>query len=283
MSHAGSDAVFDFLRVCSHGFRFKFGVRVPASAQDAPPNRSHALYVRIQAASPPPSRVDNLPWEFGIRVNDGTEAGQPLQVAAGDDRWKRDGVFQVKGIPSLDQPAPDDIVLDRWLTVPGHPTTLEFNGNVDHLGVLSASYPQPELDDRGVAQVPVGYYRQDDIPWLRDLPINNWVAISFDRFWPPERESVEYIAQIGNCDPPTTELAARPVLVKRSSGSSTMRRLSPRSTEGQPAARCSWSTTPRRMSARAVAGATETSPVGEEHGWRLGQRCDLVIDRPNAV
>lgn len=143
MSHAGSDAVFDFLRVCSHGFRFKFGVRVPASAQNAPPNRSNALYVRIQAASPPPSRVDKLPWEFGIRVNDGTEAGQPLQVAVGDDSWKQDGVFQVKGIPSLDQPASDDIVLDRWLTVPGHPTTLEFNGNVDHLGFLSASYRSP--------------------------------------------------------------------------------------------------------------------------------------------
>ena len=105
-------------------------------------------------------------------------------------------------IPSLDQPAPDDIVLDRWLTVPGNPTTLEFNGQVDHLGFLSASYPQPELDECGVAQVPVDYYRQDDIPWLRELPVNNWVAISFDRFWPPERESVEYIAQIGNCEPP---------------------------------------------------------------------------------
>ena len=139
MPHAGSDAVFDFLRVCSHGFRFKFGVRASASAQDAPPNRSQALHVRIQAASPPPSRVDKLPWEFGIRVNDGTEAGQPLQVAVGDDSWKQHGVFQVKGIPSLDQPAPGDIVLDRWLTVPGHRTTLEFNGNVDHLGFLSAS------------------------------------------------------------------------------------------------------------------------------------------------
>jgi hypothetical protein len=202
MPHAGSDAVFDFLRVCSHGAWFKFGVRVPASAQEAPPNRPHALYVRIQVASPPPSRVDKLPWEFGIRVNDGTEAGQPLEVEVGDDSWKRDGVFQVKGIPSLDQPSPDDIVLDRWLTVPDNPTTFEFNGQVDHLGFLSASYPQPELDDSGVARVPVDYYREYDIPWLRDLPVNNWVAISFDRFWPPERESVEYIAQIGNCEPP---------------------------------------------------------------------------------
>jgi hypothetical protein len=202
MPHAGSDAVFDFLRVCSHGVWFKFGVRTPASAQDAPPNRLRSLYARIQVASPPPSRVDKLPWEFGIRVNDGTEEGQPLQVAPGDDSWKRDGVFQVNGIPSLDQPAPGEIVLDRWLTVPNNPTILEFNGQVDHLGFLSASYPQPELDDSGVARVPVDYYREYDIPWLRDLPVNNWVAISFDRFWPPERESVEYIAQIGNCEPP---------------------------------------------------------------------------------
>ena len=203
MPHAVSDAVFDFLRVCSHGAWLKFGVRVPASAQDASPNRSHALYVRIQVASPPPSRVDKLPWEFGIRVNDGTEEGQPLQVAAGDDRWKRVGVFQVKGVPSLDQPAPDDVVLDRWLTVPGHPTTLEFNGNVDHLGFISASYPQPELDERGVAQVPVGYYGEYHIQWPDPLPPSSWLAISFDRFWPPERESVEYIAQVQEeCEPP---------------------------------------------------------------------------------
>jgi hypothetical protein len=202
MPHAGSDAVFDFLRVCSHGVWFKFGVRPPASAQDGPPNRSHPLYARIQAASPPPSRVDKLPWEFGIRVNDGTEEGQRLQVAAGDDSWKRDGVFQVNGIPSLDQPAPDDIVLDRWLTVPGNPTILEFNDEVDHLGFLSASYPQPELDESGVARVPLEYYGEYPIQWLRDLPAKSWVAISFDRFWPPERESVEYIAQVGNCEPP---------------------------------------------------------------------------------
>jgi hypothetical protein len=202
MPHAGSDAVFDFLRVCSHGFRFKFGVRTPTESQDAPPNRLRALYVRIQAASPPPSRVDKLPWEFGIRVCDGTEGGQPLQVTAGDDSWKRDGVFQIKGIPSLEQPAPGDIVLDRWLTVPNNPTILEFNGQVDHLGFLSASYPQPEPDDSGVARVTVDYYREDDIPWLSDLPVDNWVAISVDRFWPPERESVEYIAQIGSCEPP---------------------------------------------------------------------------------
>jgi hypothetical protein len=132
-----------------------------------------------------------------------------LQVAVGDDSWANTACSG-QGNSSLDQPAPGDIVLDRWLTVPGHRTTLEFNGNVDHLGFLSASYPQPKLNERGVAQVPVDYYRQDDIPWLRDLPVNSWVAISFDRFWPPERESVEYIAQIGNCDPRTTEPAAKP-------------------------------------------------------------------------
>jgi hypothetical protein len=200
MSHAGSDAVFDFRRVCPHDVWFTFGVRTPGPPQDAPPNRLRAMYMRIQVASPPPARVDKLPWEFGIRVNDGTEDGRPLQVAS-DDSWKHAGVFHVTGIPSLDQPPPGDIVADEWLTVPAAKATMEFTDEVDPRGFLSASYPQPELDG-GVAQVPLDFYVEHHTRWPDPLPPQSWLAISFDRFWPPERESVEYIAQVGECDPP---------------------------------------------------------------------------------
>ena len=204
MSHAGSDAVFDFLRVCRHDVLFVFGVRPPTGAKGAPPKRPRALYSRIQVASPPPGRVDRLPWEYGIRIHDGTEDGRPFQ-AAGDDGWRRQGVFQVKGIPALDQPAPDTIVVDSWLRVPsaeGDPTTLTFTGEMDQRGFLSASYPQPGLGDGGEARVPVDYYLEQRIEWPRPLEPGSWLAISFDRFWPPERESVEYLAQVGDCDPP---------------------------------------------------------------------------------
>jgi hypothetical protein len=170
MPQAGSDAVFDFPRVCRHGFRLRFGVRPPGGSRGAPGQRLRAFYTRIQAASPPPAR-DGLDWRFGIRVNNGTENGQPLGATDDDHSWKLHGVFHVDDIPSLDQPDPGTIVLDRWLAVPAaqaSPTTFAFTNDVDQVG--------------------------------RELPVNSWVAISFDRFYPPERNSVEFLAPVGACD-----------------------------------------------------------------------------------
>jgi hypothetical protein len=208
MPQAGSDAVFDFLRVCAHDVLFNFGVRppIPSQPQDPRPERLRALYIRIQVASPPPPRVGAFPWEFGIRISDDhEEEGRPFDPAAADPSWKQKGVFQVKGIPSLDQPDPGDILVDKWLTVcsaKDDPTTVKFNDDVDKRGFLSAWYPQPDLDESGEADVEVDYYGNYHIPWPKTLPLNSWLAISFDRFSPPERESVEYIAQVGDCDPP---------------------------------------------------------------------------------
>ena len=198
MPHAGQDAVFDFLQVCRNGIRLKFGVRVPTHPQGPPEKRLRAIYRRIQAAAPPPTR-DGRPWELGIRVKDGTEDGQPLRVADGDDSWKRRGVFHLEGIPSLDQPTPNTIVLDRWLAVPAveaHPTTFAFTNEVDQRGFLSVSYPQPPIGDAGVTQVGVAYFEQYTFDWTRELSPGAWVAISFERFWPPERDSADYIAQV---------------------------------------------------------------------------------------
>jgi hypothetical protein len=194
--HAAPDAVFDVLQVCRNGIRLKFGVRAPTRPQGPPERRLRAIYRRIQAAYPPPTR-DGRPWEYGIRVADGTEDGQSLRVTDGDDSWKRQGVFHLEGIPSLDQPAPDTIVLDGWLTVPAvqaSPTTFTFTNEVDQRGFLSASYPQPPIGDVGVA-----YFDQCTFYWTRDLPSDAWIAVSFDRFWPPERDSADYIARVEDC------------------------------------------------------------------------------------
>ncbi|HZD01960.1 MAG TPA: hypothetical protein VFA46_17730 [Actinomycetes bacterium] len=198
MPLASSDAVFDFLRVCRNGVQFKLGVRSRQQDSDSAERRLRAMYRRIQAAAPPPTR-DGRPWELGIRVKDGTEDGQPLRVEDGDDSWKQQGVFHLEGLPSLDQPAPSSIVLDRWLAVPAaqaSPTTLTFTNEVDQRGFLSASYPQPHIGEEGVTRVGVAYFDQYTFHWTRELPPGAWVAISFDRFWPPERHSVEYIAQV---------------------------------------------------------------------------------------
>jgi hypothetical protein len=203
MPQAGSEAIFDFLQICRHGVKFTFGVR--PNPQAPPGNRLlPAIYRRIQAASPPPDRADKRPWEFGILVHNDTENGQPFRSEDGDENWKRRGVFFVEDIASLDQPDPDAIVLDRWLAVPARPSTWPFTRDIDQRGFRSASYPQPEIGDEGVTQVPVDYSAEYDLPWSKPLPPDSrWVAFSFDRFWPPERESVEYIAQVWeDCDHP---------------------------------------------------------------------------------
>ncbi len=161
MPIAGADAVWDALQVCRNGIQLKFGVRVPTHPQGSPEKQLRAIYRRIQAASPPPTR-DGRPWEYGIRVKDDTEDGQPLRVADGDDSWKR----------------------------------VAFTNEVDQRGFLSVSYPQPHIGDDGVTPVGVAYFEQYTLHWARQLPPGAWVAISFDRFWPPERDSADYIAQV---------------------------------------------------------------------------------------
>src|SRR4029450_2827702 len=56
---------------------------------------------------------------------------------------------------------------------------------------------------------------------------------------------------------------------------STMKRLSPRLIDGAPSRTLLVVNDPETILRQAVApGATETSPVGEEHGWRLGRIVD---------
>jgi hypothetical protein len=205
MSHAGGDAIFDFLQICRHGVKLIFGVTPPTSPQASPGSRLPAIYRRIQAATPPPRRADGTAWQDGILDRD----GQVFQPSGGGDSWRNEGVRFVEDIASLGQPAPRTIVLDRWLRVPADPVRRPFTDEVDPLGFLSASYPQPVVGAGGVTHVQVDYNKDFDLPWSRDLKPGSWVAISFDRFWPPERESVEYIGQVQkDCDHPAATASA---------------------------------------------------------------------------
>jgi hypothetical protein len=199
-SHAGGDAVFRFLRICRHGLRFELGILPPPEKPADFGDGLTALYRRVQVASPPPTRADGREWEFGIFIPGGMGGDQPLPPDGGDGSWKEALVYSAEDIASLGQPDPDTIVLDAWLTVPADVRTLEFDNEPDHLGFLSAPYPQPEFQG-GKAQVRVQYFDGYDIDWSHPGRLNNWVAISFDRFWPPERESVEFIGQVQErCD-----------------------------------------------------------------------------------
>jgi hypothetical protein len=205
--HAGGDAIFDFLQICRHSVKLNLGVIPSPDPRATSGDRLPAIYRRIQGASPPPARADGRPWEFGIRVHDGTENGQPFRPEDGDDSWKRQGVVFVRDIASLDQPAPATIVLDRWLVVPARPRIWEFPEPTNEPGFRSASYPQPDFGTEGVARVAVDYYGEYELPWSKVLPGGSaWVAFSFDRFQPPERESVEFIGRVQercDCDGPT--------------------------------------------------------------------------------
>ncbi|HEY6710521.1 MAG TPA: hypothetical protein VJB61_23370 [Actinomycetota bacterium] len=197
MSHAGSEAIFDFLQICRHSVKLVFAVRPPADPKTTAGDRLPAIYRRIQAATPPPERADQRPWASGILVADGSEGGRPLRPEDGDEGWKKRGVKFVEDIASLGLPDPATIVLDQWLTVPANPITWPFSEEVDPRGFLSASYPQPVIGAGGVAHVPVDYREEYELSWSRPLPAGSrWVAFSFDRFWPPERESVEYIGWV---------------------------------------------------------------------------------------
>jgi hypothetical protein len=202
MSHAGGDAIFDFVRICRHGVKLVFGVTPPTDPKASRERRLPALYRRIQAASPPPARADGRPWEFGILFEDGAKNLQPLRLAIGDDSWKQRVPIFVEDIASLGQPKPGKIVLDEWLRVPAEPINRLFTTGPDPRGFLSASYPQPKTGEDGATHVRVDYNAEFDLEWSRP-PEKRWVAFSFDRFQPPERESVEFIGQIQeDCDPP---------------------------------------------------------------------------------
>jgi hypothetical protein len=206
MSQAGSNAIFDFLQICRHGVKLVFGIIPPTNPQAPAGSRLRAIYVRIQAASPPPRRADGSEWTSGMLP--GLQALQPSSPSAD---WENPGVRFAEDIASLGQPPPDTIKLDQWLAVPANPAKRRFTRTPDPLGFLSAPYPQPVLGADGVTLVEVEYNVATDelLPWSNpsDPPEpESWVAFSFDRFWPPERESVEFIGRVQkrcDCDGPT--------------------------------------------------------------------------------
>lgn len=242
MSQSSSDAAMQIVKVGRDGIRFCFGAELHLPEQPGqppydpprPPNQAlPAEYERfwVTAASPPPNR-DGLPWEWGLLLND-PDAGDspppfhpPSAGSEENEKWQRWGITWSEGIPSLDKPPPETIVLDQALAVRFEwEREMTFNDAPDPLGFLSVPYKQPYEYGPGLTSVGVNYYGEYTLPWSKPLPHGAWVAISFDRFWPPDRPSADFITRVRDCNlfhPPHWPAAA-PAAAVGPSRSSTYR------------------------------------------------------------
>ena len=148
-------------------------------------------------ASPPPARVDGTPWDDGLVV----AGGGPFDRAAPPTDRKVD---PLDGVAPLGLPDPETIVLDRWLAVPAVPPTRALTrtfeiGTADPsirpLSFLSVPYPDASIDGTRLAVAGVDYYFEGTIEFDRPAT-DEWIAVSLDRFFPPERASAELIVRV---------------------------------------------------------------------------------------
>jgi PhnB protein len=80
---------------------------------------------------------------------------------------------------------------------------------------------------------------------------------------------------VGDGDDVVAQLAVGGAAFWVAASSTTMKRLSPRAIDGATGRTLLVIDEPQRVVAQAVeAGATEMSPVAEEHGWRVGRIVD---------
>jgi hypothetical protein len=192
MGSAISDAAVQVQGACRHSLRFAFGAPVgyPYAAalfpRDNPPP---ALFRRVQVAWPPPGR-DGHPWQTGLWTGSG-----PFDPDDPPEHLR--DVRPQEGAIALDLPKSDSIVLDSWFSVPRIRQTMSLAGADQDVAVLSVPYwPGPETAH-------VDYFATHRMKFrteLTDTWCGEWIAISFDAFWPPERDSADLIARLSKCD-----------------------------------------------------------------------------------
>jgi hypothetical protein len=183
MSHqAGSDVGIQVLLVARDGLRLEvFGLRVQAEEhsytlrrlpplQHPPPFRR----VWIQAASPPPPRIDGCPWY------------EPFAQGGHLPHWLLNrqataASSPYDGLPKLGQPSPDSVVLNQQVKLEferGRQIEITRPDPGDPMGFPANGYPQP------TDPVDADFYGEHELAWARPLSPGAWVALSFDRFDP---------------------------------------------------------------------------------------------------
>jgi hypothetical protein len=194
------EGAVDFLGAGRNHLTFRFGMqrREPLLPAPPPDRLLPARYIRIQAASPPPKRVDGTPWDEGLVMTGG---GRFVRTTASPPDGRVD---PLGGVAPLGRPDPDTIVFDRWLAVPAVPPTraltrtFEINTadpSIRPLSFLSVPYPDASVDGKRLAIAGVDYYYEGTVEFDRPAK-DEWIAVSLERFFPPERASAELIVRV---------------------------------------------------------------------------------------
>jgi len=230
------DAVLNFLSVTRERFRYRLGLafRDPVQAPPRDPSLP-ARYLQVQAASPPPSRVDDTTWAEGLQLSDGS----PFDP----DNPPPDGIVTpVTGIAPLRWPDPGKIVLDRWLAVPAvlpaQALTRAFAFGPDDPATTPLSFPAVFYPGQKTGTVAgVDYYTEGELVFDRSLDTDvdgMYFALTLGRFFPPERPGADYIVRV------TPEVARKP---RRKRGSVATTHTEPVSAPTSPIVR-TWSAHP---------------------------------------
>jgi hypothetical protein len=192
MTVAASDAAFELHGACVHSLRFSFAAPLDypyAPAQADPDNP--ALFRRMQAVSPPPLRL-GAPWPTGLTLD-----GRPFNPAGPLDRLA--DVEHPEGAANLDTPDPDTVILDWMFDVPRDQHTVTMPGDDEGKYLLSIPYWNPAEESGGTVTKTVDYFATHRVDWAKK-PTDDWVAVSFDNFWPKERDSADLLIPLGDCD-----------------------------------------------------------------------------------
>lgn len=190
-----SDAAFELISACVHSIHFSFGTALDypyAPAKLAEQNPPDALFRRLQAVSPPPAR-GGAHWSTGMTLD-----GRPFDPDGPLARLA--DVRRDPGVPSLDLPEPETIVADEWFSVLRRRTPMSFPGPDSGQYLLSVDYWNPLQQSGDPVTEQVDYHVTHRVEWKRP-PRDGWVAVSFDGFWPPERDSADIIVPIRPCGP----------------------------------------------------------------------------------
>ena len=196
-----SDAAVDILRVCRDGIRFQYygQLQLPRYGRSVPTAALPSLDVWVQVATPPPNRVDGAPWQQGMLRQDGEpwRQDQLAIVARGGNGWQQHGVGWPYDTPALGRPPLENTILHQQISVPfGWMLDVRFpaEGEIDQVCFLSQPYEVGKEPLSG-RRVGVNYFGTFTLPWTREVDVDDWVAVSFERF-AENRTSVDYIAPV---------------------------------------------------------------------------------------
>jgi hypothetical protein len=174
----GSDIGVQFLLVGRDGIRMEVA-RVPlrvVAEYDYElvhvPATESSRFPWVQAASPPPPRVDGCPWYEAF--SPGRNVPQWLQSSPS-------AADPYDGLAKLTRPSTESIVLDQQVVLDAQrERQVEFVRATpgDALGFPASGYPLP------TEPVEVDFYAMCELAWSCQLQPGAWVAISFDRFEP---------------------------------------------------------------------------------------------------